>query len=168
MKFIVASDIHGSAYYAKKLEQIIINEQPDKIILLGDLLYHGPRNELPKEYDPKIVIDILNRYKEKIIAVKGNCDSDVDQMVLEFDIMSDRFYCLIDDSLYLFTHGDKINKDNLKEKVDYLVNGHFHIPAIENYDEFTYLNPGSISLPKEGANNSYIIIDNGEISINYL
>ena len=113
MKLLFASDLHGSAYYAEKLEELIRNEAPDKTVLLGDLLYHGPRNDLPREYDPKKVTAILNGLKTQVLAVRGNCDAEVDQMVLEFPIMADymalfleigKFYKALEDGTDDYIH----------------------------------------------------------------
>jgi len=165
MKLLIASDIHGSAYYLDKLIQRIEIEQPDKIILLGDFLYHGPRNDLPKDYNPKEIIGKLNAYKDKIIAVRGNCDSEVDQMVLEFPIMSDYTELVDNNQEYLFTHGHLFDTNKLPSFTKGLrvVSGHTHIPINEEREGVTYLNPGSTSIPKGGSTNSYLIIDDNEI-----
>lgn len=165
MKLLIASDIHGSSYYCKKLVERIELEKPDKIILLGDILYHGPRNDLPKEYNPKEVIALLNQYKGKILSVRGNCDSEVDQMVLEFPIMSD--YIILDivskskNKCVFLTHGH-IYKDNQNlpiGKDDILICGHTHIQKCEEYPEYTYMNCGSVSIPKGDGYHGYMIID---------
>ena len=112
MKFMLASDIHGSAYYAEKMRQAYIDEKADRLILLGDLLYHGPRNDLPKDYAPKKVIEILNDIKEEILCVRGNCDTEVDQMVLDFPIMADYAVIYADGRTLYLTHGHKFNPEN--------------------------------------------------------
>ena len=163
MKLFIASDIHGSAFYCKKMLESFEREKADKILLLGDILYHGPRNELPSEYNPKAVITMLNNYKNKILCVKGNCDSQVDQMVLEFPIMAD--YCIITDSettIYA-THGHIFNEDNIPPLCngDILLHGHTHIPKKVVHDNYTYINPGSVSIPKESSHHGYMIYENG-------
>lgn len=164
MKWMIASDIHGSAYYCKKMLEAYEKEQADRLLLLGDLLYHGPRNDLPKEYAPKDVIKMLNAYKNVILAVRGNCDAEVDQMTLEFPMMAD--YALIDtgDHLIFATHGHLFHKENCPplRPGDILLHGHTHVPTQEPFGEKNlYVNPGSISLPKENSAHSYLIYENG-------
>ena len=160
MKYLIASDIHGSAYYCEQLLQAYDREGADRLLLLGDILYHGPRNDLPKEYDPKAVIAMLNPRKNDIICVRGNCDTEVDQMVLEFPILAE--YALIsnDKRMIFVTHGHKMNKGNppMLKAGDILLNGHFHVPACEEVGEFIYMNPGSVSIPKENSAHSYMIM----------
>jgi len=164
MRFLIASDIHGSAYYCKKIVEAFKQENADKIVLLGDILYHGPRNDLPLEYDPKKVISLLNPLKDIILCVRGNCDSEVDQMVLGFPILAD--YCLIshESTMIFVTHGHTFNTSNLPpmSKGDILLHGHTHVPACEKFGDIIYINPGSASIPKEGSHNGYMILDNGE------
>ena len=161
MKLMIASDIHGSAYYCKKMIEAYQREQADRLLLLGDILYHGPRNDLPEGYDPKAVIAMLNPLKQELLCVRGNCDTEVDQMVLEFPILAD--YCLleINGQTIFATHGHHFNPQNppmLKEG-DILLNGHTHIPANQNMSTYTYMNPGSVSIPKEGSAHGYMIFD---------
>ena len=163
MTFVIASDIHGSAFWCEKLLQAFEKEQADKLLLLGDLLYNGPRNDFPTDYSPKKVFAMLNAIKEKIVCVRGNCDSEVDQMVLEFPILAD--YALLNaDGVTLFaTHGHLYNKETppLLGKNDVLLNGHFHLPChrvLEN--GAIYANCGSVSLPKDGSPHSYIVYEN--------
>ncbi len=144
MKLIIASDIHGSLKYTKKLEELINKENPDKIILLGDLLYHGARNALPEEYSTIEVSNILNKYSNKIIAVRGNCDSEVDDMVTDFDIMSDYKSIDIDGVNVYLTHGHLINKYEHLFQDEYLISGHTHVYNLEG----KHLNPGSVGIPK--------------------
>jgi putative phosphoesterase len=163
MKIMIASDIHGSAYYCRKLLERYQEEKPDKLLLLGDILYHGPRNDLPKEYAPKEVIAMLNNMKEEILCVRGNCDTEVDQMVLEFPIMAE--YCILYESgsMIFVTHGHTFNMKNppmLKEG-DILLHGHTHIPAAEMFDGKLYLNPGSVSIPKADSVHSYMMLEDG-------
>ena len=157
-----ASDIHGSEYYAEKLRRAYIKEGADKLILLGDLLYHGPRNDLPRDYAPKKVIEILNGMKEEILCVRGNCDTEVDQMMLDFPILADYSLIYADGRTMYLTHGHKFNPDNppALKKGDYLINGHTHIPAIRNMGDYTYINPGSVSIPKADSGHSYMIYEN--------
>ena len=163
MKILVVSDIHGSAFYAKKLEERIDTENPDKIILLGDLYYHGPRNPLTLEYAPKEVADILNSHKDKILAVRGNCDAEVDQMISEFKI-EENIRLEIGGKKFFFTHGHKYNIDFWpNEEFDVLVYGHFHTGFIKEKDGKLFVNSGSISLPKNNTKNSYLIIDDNNV-----
>ena len=163
MKILVFSDIHGSGYYARKIEEIEKIEAPDKVVLLGDLYYHGPRNELSQEYAPMKVAEVLNKLKNKILAVKGNCDAEVDEMISEFSFQ-EHIKMNIDGKEYFFTHGHKYNNSNLpKEYIDVLMYGHFHTGFITKEDGIVIANPGSISLPKENTQHSYIIIDNNKI-----
>lgn len=163
MRFMIASDIHGSAFYCRQMIDAYRREGAERLLLLGDILYHGPRNDLPREYAPKEVIALLNHIKQEILCVRGNCDTEVDQMVLEFPILSD--YCLleIDGQTILATHGHIWNPDNpaMVKQGDILLNGHTHIPACEEKEGFYYMNPGSVSIPKENSENSYMIYDNG-------
>ncbi len=162
MKYLIASDIHGSYYYGKIVIDNFISEKADKLILLGDILYHGPRNDLPKDYNPKKLIKLLNKYHKDIICVKGNCDTDVDQMVLNFPILAPYLVMEVNNRNIYFTHGDKFNNDNLPplNSEDILVHGHTHVQRKEFHSTHTYLNPGSISLPKEDSYHGYMILDN--------
>lgn len=164
-KLLIASDIHGSAFWCRKLAERIATESPDKIILLGDLLYHGPRNDLPQDYAPKEVLAILNGYKDKIIAVRGNCDAEVDQMVLEFPMLADYTTLLLPDGTTVFaTHGHLYDDAHplLLCPDDVLLCGHTHLYADEIRNGHRYLNPGSVSLPKEGRTNSYMTWEPGK------
>ncbi|MGF7058007.1 phosphodiesterase [Brassicibacter mesophilus] len=162
MKLFFMSDIHGSSYYLRKAIEAYEREKCDYIIILGDALYHGPRNSLPKEYDPKAVAEVLNSYKNKIIAVRGNCDSEVDQMLISYPMMSDYSVILYNNRRLFLTHGHIYNKNNLLniDKNDVLIHGHTHIPLAEKEDGKIILNPGSISLPKNNNPNSYAILEN--------
>ena len=162
MKLMIASDIHGSAYYCKALLEAFEREQADRLLLLGDVLYHGPRNDLPREYAPKEVITMLNSMKDKLFCVRGNCDTEVDQMVLSFPILAD--YCVLPAGKRLIyaTHGHNFNLNALPplQPGDILLHGHTHIPAWEGFGNGNlYLNPGSVSIPKAGSPNSYMILD---------
>lgn len=161
MKLMIASDIHGSAFCCKKLIRAFQKEKPDKLLLLGDLLYHGPRNDLPKDYAPKEVLAMLNPIKDSILCVRGNCDTEVDQMVLEFPILADYAVFYTHGRTIYATHGHTINKEHLLplSKGDILLHGHTHIPVCEELEDFVYLNPGSVSIPKENSWNGYMILD---------
>ena len=163
MKFLIASDLHGSYYYAKQLVQAFKNEKADKLILLGDIYNHGPRNPLPKEYSPMQVAETLNGIKEDLIVIKGNCDSAVDTMISQFDFIEDA--CIMTDAKMVFlTHGHVYNKDNLpKTNYNAIVYGHFHTGFIKEKDRTTFVNVGSVSLPKNGTPSSYLIIEDGKL-----
>ena len=167
MKILIASDIHGSAYWCARLLEEFENEGADKLVLLGDLLYHGPRNDFPDDYSPKKVFAMLNAIKDKLLCVRGNCDSEVDQMVLEFPMMAD--YALLEGNgrkLFL-THGHLFNVENppLLQKGDLLLNGHFHSPCNQEMDNGAiYLNCGSVALPKEDTPHSYIVFEDNTLS----
>ena len=163
MKWLIASDIHGSAYYCEKLIEAYKSEKADKMLLLGDILYHGPRNDLPRDYAPKKVIEILNGYKDKILCVRGNCDTEVDQMVLQFPILADYAVICEGNTLIYATHGHIYNEQNLPplQKGDILLNGHTHVSAYREHEDFVYLNPGSVSIPKEQTPHGYMTLQNG-------
>lgn len=170
MKIIFFSDLHGSEYYTKKAINLYQKEEGNTMVLLGDLLYHGPRNPLPEEYNPKGVIELLNSYKKEIIAVRGNCDSEVDQMVLEFPMMADYIY-IINEQLKIFaTHGHLWNaeKKPLLNKKDILIHGHTHIPVAELNEDIFVLNPGSMSLPKNNFPPTYGILNKNKFAIKNL
>ena len=163
MKLMFASDIHGSAYYCRQMIEAYKREKAEKLLILGDILYHGPRNDLPRDYEPKTVIQMLNEMKEELLCVRGNCDCDVDQMVLQFPILAEYAVFYMDHRMIFATHGHKINKENLPmlKPGDILLNGHFHVPAFEKIGEYFYMNPGSVSIPKEDSEHSYMIIEDG-------
>lgn len=163
MKLMIASDLHGSAYYCKKLVEAYHAEKPDKLLLLGDLLYHGPRNDLPLDYAPKQVIEMLNPLAEHLLCVRGNCEAEVDQMVLSFPVMADYAYLSIDGIELFATHGHLHGEKNPPplKKGALLLCGHTHVPAYNVYDTYTYLNPGSLSIPKENSPHSYMILEDG-------
>lgn len=164
MKLMIASDLHGSAYYCRKVLEAFAQEKADKLLLLGDILYHGPRNDLPKEYAPKEVMGMLNPMKNKILCVRGNCDGEVDQMVLDFPVLADYAVLYIEGQTIYATHGHVFNPNNLPPlaKGDILLNGHTHVPKVEEYDDYIYINPGSTSIPKEGSHHSYMTFEGGE------
>ncbi len=164
MKWMIASDIHGSAAYCEKLLAAFGREQADRLLLLGDLLYHGPRNDLPQGYAPKEVIAQLSGVKDKVFCVRGNCEAEVDQMVLPFPVLAD--YCLLEQKgrVLFATHGHHYNLENppLLRPGDVLLHGHTHIPAKDNSLGFWYLNPGSVSIPKENSPHSYMTLEDGQ------
>ena len=169
MKFIIASDIHGSAFWCGKLLEVAEAFQPDRIVLLGDLLYHGPRNDLPRDYAPKQVIPMLSRYADKIIAVRGNCEAEVDQMVLPFPCMADFSQIYADGNTFYLTHGHHHSPDNLPPLPEgsIFLSGHTHVKLDELRKGIRCLNPGSVSIPKDGSH-SCVIFDNGTFFVRIL
>lgn len=162
MKWMIASDLHGSAYYCRKMLEAFEREGADRLFLLGDLLYHGPRNDLPREYAPKEVIPLLNEKKEKLLCVRGNCDAEVDQMVLEFPVLADYAVLPVGQRLIYATHGHIYHVKNLPPLApgDVLLHGHTHVPAWTEFgQENLYLNPGSVSIPKENSPHSYMTLE---------
>jgi putative phosphoesterase len=163
-KLLIASDIHGSAYYCEKLMERIKEENADRILLLGDLLYHGPRNDLPRDYAPKRVIEMLNSLTGDLLCVRGNCDTEVDQMVLNFPIMAEYAFVAVGNEKLFVTHGHHHGEKTPPplRKGDILLCGHTHIPACNEYEDFTYMNPGSVAIPKKGSRYSYMTWENDE------
>ena len=165
MKRLVVSDVHGSKYYADKMLEIYKSEAPDKIILLGDLYYHGPRNPLTKEYAPMEVAKILNSLKEEILCVRGNCDAEVDEMISDFKL-EPYIEMQVNRKKVFFSHGHVYNMDNIPHKdIDIMFYGHFHVGFIEEENGIIFANPGSISLPKNNSEHSYIIFDEKAITL---
>ena len=166
MKIMIASDIHGSAFWCRKMLEAFDREQASRLLILGDILYHGPRNDLPEQYAPKEVISMLNERKNILLCVRGNCDTEVDQMVLEFPIMAE--YCLLPEKerLIFATHGHRFHLDSLPalKQGDILLHGHTHVPACEEKHDVIYMNPGSVSIPKENSPHSYMLMENGVFS----
>ena len=170
MKLMFASDIHGDIVGATKMLDVFESEKADKIILLGDLLYFGPRNTLKDSYNPQAVIRLLNENKDKILCVRGNCDAEVDQMVLDFPIMAEYAYLCVDGFSMLLTHGHKINKEsaNLNNN-EILIHGHTHVLCIEKFGQGNlYINPGSTTYPKENNPPSYMTYEDGKFEIKRL
>lgn len=178
MKWMIASDIHGSAYYCRQMLAAFEREQADRLLLLGDILYHGPRNDLPRDYDPKAVIAMLSPLQNSILSVRGNCDTEVDQMVLPFPILAD--YCLLASGkrMIFATHGHHFNQQNLPplHPGDILLHGHTHVPKCVEEENYVYLNPGSVSIPKEESWHGYMTLEenkffwkdlSGEIRMEY-
>ena len=167
MKYMFASDIHGSAYYCRKMLEAYDKEGASRLVLLGDILYHGPRNDLPREYAPKEVIAMLNGRKTEISAVRGNCEAEVDQMVLNFPVLAD--YCVLEleGRTFYATHGHVYNEENLPpiKEGDILIHGHTHVLRADKKEGYTILNPGSVSIPKEGNPPTYAIYEDGRFTI---
>ena len=162
MKWMIASDLHGSSYYCRKMLEAFEREGADRLFLLGDLLYHGPRNDLPREYAPKEVIPLLNGKKEKLLCVRGNCEAEVDQMVLEFPVLADYAVLPVGQRLIYATHGHIYHVKNLPPLApgDVLLHGHTHVPAWTEFGQGNlYLNPGSVSIPKENSPHSYMTLE---------
>ena len=165
MKILIISDIHGSSYYAEKIQEIDERENPDKIILLGDIYYHGPRNNLTQEYNPMKVAGILNDLTEKLTTVRGNCDAEVDEMISDFKF-EQQIRMQVNGKNVFFTHGHYYNMDNIPdEQIDIMFYGHYHTGFIKEDDGIIFANPGSISLPKNNTEHSYIIFDEDKISL---
>ena len=160
---MIASDIHGSALFCRQLLERFAQEGASRLILLGDLLYHGPRNDLPNGYAPKELISLLSDVKERLLCVRGNCDTEVDQMVLPFPILADYAVLPLGKRLIYLTHGHHFNEDNPPplNSGDLLLCGHTHVPACRVHDGFVYLNPGSVSIPKECSCHSYMTLEDG-------
>ena len=174
MKMLFASDIHGSAFFCRQLLDIYRKSGAARLVLLGDILYHGPRNDLPREYAPREVISMLNPLKDQIYAVRGNCDTEVDQMVLQFPILADYALLSTEGKTLYATHGHVFNQDSLPpmQDGDILIHGHTHLLKAEkmetDFGTVAILNPGSVSIPKGGNPNTYAILENGIFTIKTL
>ena len=170
MKYMIASDIHGSAKYCRLMLDAMEREKADKLLLLGDLLYHGPRNPLPEEYNPRAVAAMLNEQKQRILCVRGNCDGEVDQMMLEFPILAD--YCLlsVENRMIFATHGHHFNENSLPmlQPGDVLLHGHTHIPVLEERDTYILANPGSVTLPKQNSARGYLLLSGNTLTLKTL
>lgn len=160
MKWMIASDIHGSAYYCRAMLDAFAAEGAQRLLLLGDLLYHGPRNDLPRDYAPKQVLAMLNAVREKLLCVRGNCDSEVDQMVLQFPMMADYAVLPLGGRVIYATHGHHYNEQTPPPLApgDILLNGHTHVPKCTPHADFVYWNPGSVALPKEQSAHGYMLL----------
>ena len=165
MRLMIASDIHGSAKWCEQLLEAWQREKPDRLVLLGDLLYHGPRNDLPEGYAPKKVIAMLKDIAPHLLCVRGNCEAEVDQMVLSFPVMADYCVLLVDGHSIYVTHGHVYNEDNPPplQPGDILLCGHTHIPCCHRHEDFIYVNPGSVSIPKQNTPHSYIMLEDGRM-----
>lgn len=170
MKIMIASDIHGSVSDCQQLLEAFDQEQADKLLLLGDLLYHGPRNPLPETYDPKMVAALLNARKQQILCVRGNCDGEVDQMMLEFPILAE--YCILSvgKRMLFATHGHHFNQSHLPmlQQGDVLLHGHTHIAALEDCGAYIYANPGSVTFPKQESIRGYLLLENAVFTLKSL
>lgn len=168
MKLIIASDIHGDFTAAERLVEFYRGSGAERLVLLGDILYHGPRNDLPAGYAPKKVIELLNGIKDEILCVRGNCEAEVDQMVLEFPVMADYAWIEADGVRIFATHGHKYNLQSLPplRRGDVLLHGHTHVPAMVEFGEGNlYVNPGSVSIPKENSTKSCMVFENGRFEL---
>ncbi len=163
MRWMIASDIHGSAKWCARLMEAWRGARAERLILLGDLLYHGPRNDLPEDYAPKRVIAMLNALQPRPLCVRGNCEAEVDQMVLDFPVTADCAALLADGHLIYATHGHLHGEDDPPPLApgDVLLCGHTHIPGLRRHENFTYVNPGSVSIPKNGTPHSYCLLEDG-------
>lgn len=168
MKILIASDIHGAETPASRILDIYKTTNPDLVLLLGDLLYHGPRNDLPDSYSPKKVIPILSAMRDKIIAVRGNCEAEVDQMVLPFSCLSESAAVFADNKRIFISHGHIWSMDKHPEGIDVFMQGHTHLPVLKKKNGIIYLNPGSTSIPKGGNPPSYAIWDGKKIELREL
>ncbi len=168
MKFLVVSDLHGDEYWTSRAIEAFRSEGADRLVLLGDILYHGPRNDLPGHYQPKKVIELLNPLADKIIAVRGNCEAEVDQMVLKFPVMADYVYLVSGDTAFFVTHGHIYSPDKTPPVLtegSVFLSGHTHVVYDYVKDGIRFMNPGSPSIPKEESRPSYIIIEDGQANI---
>ena len=165
MRFLIASDIHGAAEPAAEISRIYRAGNFDRLLLLGDLLYHGPRNELPESYAPKKVISILSELSDSIMAVRGNCEAEVDQMVLPFPVLSESALVFADGLSIFLTHGHIWTEEKHPGGIDAFFSGHTHIPVLKNENGLIILNPGSTSIPKGGFDPSYAVYDDGNIDV---
>ena len=170
MKLMIASDIHGSDTYCEKMLEAFAREGAERLLLLGDILYHGPRNDLPDGYAPKKVIERLNSVKQKLLCVRGNCDTEVDQMVLEFPILADYSLIWLGGRALYATRGHVYNEDKLPplNSGDILLYGHTHIPKHSENNGVVCINPGSVSIPKNGSCHSYIICDDSDGKLSFV
>ena len=162
MKLMIASDLHGSGYWTEKLTEAFRAEGAEKLLLLGDILYHGPRNDLPERYDPKEVAALLNPMADRILCVRGNCDADVDQMVLDFPILSDSCVLFLDGRTVFATHGHLYDEEKPPKlsRGDVLLAGHTHLQVLRKHEEgWIYMNPGSVSIPKGGSAHGYMTVE---------
>ncbi len=164
MKLMIASDLHGSAYFARLLLRLYEREHPERLVLLGDLLYHGPRNDLPREYDTRITAELLNAASPPPLCIRGNCDGEVDQMVLSFPILADFAALFVDGRTLYLTHGHRREEAAAAlHPGDVLLYGHTHVPVFSDHDGIWWVNPGSVSLPKGGSRPSCVLYEDGRL-----
>lgn len=161
MKILIASDIHGSKTSTKLLLEAFESANADVLLILGDILYHGPRNDLPEGYAPKEVASLLNGYKDKIISVRGNCEAEVDQMMLEFPALVEACHIIDGENRIFACHGHKKELMSCTARGTFVLSGHTHVPLCEEREGRVYINPGSVSIPKEGSSKSYILYEDG-------
>ncbi|MBO4637562.1 MAG: phosphodiesterase [Clostridiales bacterium] len=168
MKIMVASDIHGSSTWCRRILEVFDKEGADKLLLLGDILYHGPRNDVPSDYSPKEVTAMLNDRSRDILAVRGNCDAEVDDMVLKFPVRADYIWLMSGELTIFATHGHLFDMTDLPFDLpsgSVVLFGHIHVTMDRMKDGLRYMNPGSPSIPKEDSVPSYIIIEDGELTL---
>lgn len=167
MKLMFASDIHGSLSATQRVLELFEQNESQWLIILGDVLNHGPRNPLPEGYNPPQVAELLNKFADKIIAVRGNCDSEVDQMLLKFPMMAPWQQILLNNQRLFLTHGHLYHPAELPplSQKDVLVYGHTHLPVAEQRGDIYCFNPGSVSLPKGGNVPSFGILDKGVLKV---
>lgn len=167
MKLMFISDIHGSDFWLDKALDVYEKGRFDRLVILGDVLYHGPRNPLPEGYEPKGVLEKLNDISEEIIAIRGNCDSEVDQMVLTFRVLNEESHLILEDKDFFLCHGHHLDEDNLPilRPGTVICHGHTHIPRIDQIGNYTIFNPGSIALPKNGTPHCYGVYEEGKLSV---
>lgn len=170
MKLMFIADIHGSETYLDKALKIYRDGGYDRLVILGDVLYHGPRNPLPEGYNPKGVLTKLNEISEDIIAIRGNCDSEVDQMVLQFRVLNEESHLILEDAEFFLCHGHHLDEEALPSlrKGTIICHGHTHIPRNEALGDYWIFNPGSIALPKNNTPHSYGVYDQGRLEIKSL
>lgn len=163
MKWLIASDIHGSAYWCRRLLDAFRAEGADRLLLLGDILYHGPRNALPEAYAPMEVAGMLNEFRNVTVSLRGNCEAEIDQMVLEFPAMAEHALIDLGKRIVFATHGHVYNERNLPPLGEggVLLHGHTHVPVCEQRENYILMNPGSVSIPKNGSPHGYMTLDNG-------
>lgn len=166
MNIMIASDIHGSSVFCRELLAAFEREGAERLFLLGDILYHGPRNDLPDGYDPKSVASMLNAIKDKIVCVRGNCDSEVDGMMLDFPITAESVILYAGNTFIYATHGHKCGELDPPPHSDgdIILTGHTHVPRCAEHDGYIYMNPGSVSIPKEGSPRGYMTLTDGRFS----
>ena len=171
MKLLFASDLHGSAAAATAVMNRVKEENADRLILLGDLLYHGPRNPLPEGHDPMKTAAILNECPVPVLGVRGNCDAEIDQVLLQFPMMPDYMLLLTEQGTGLFiTHGHLFHEQQLPPHCagDVMIHGHTHVHGVFQAGDMTVLNPGSAAMPKENQPRSYMVYENGVFEIKSL